>query len=314
VSAQPALIALFGPTGVGKTGVALELARLLRTRGERPVAINCDAIQVYRGLETISGAASQEQQAELEHRLIGFLPVDQEFSAGRYAPLARVEIDRALETGRRPVLVGGTGLYLRAALTGMELRPTVPDGLRAEVEAEIERRGPAELHAELPPQIGESIHPNDRQRVARSTELIRDGRQPAPDHRRGGELWTANLRHPAVLVGLTETDEALAGRIRARVEAMAEAGAGEEAAAALTTGASRTARAAIGFREFIEGDLDRVASLHRRFGRRQMTWMRRMEGVEVIERAGRSDCEVAEDVISRADRISAGPHRARLTG
>ena len=314
MSAQPVLIALFGPTGVGKTGVALELARLLTTRGERPVAINCDAIQVYRGLETISGTASQEQQAELEHRLIGFVPVDQEFSAGRYAPLARAEIDRALETGRRPVLVGGTGLYLRAALTGMELRPTVPDELRAEVEAEIERRGPAELHSELPSQIGDSIHPNDRQRVARATELLRDGGQPAPDHQRGGELWTANLRRPAVLVGLTETDEALTGRIRARVEAMAEAGAGEEAAAALAAGASRTARAAIGFREFIEGDLDRVASLHRRFGRRQVTWMRRMEGVEGIERAGRSDCEVAEDVIRRADRISAGLHRARLTG
>lgn len=295
------LIALFGPTGTGKTGVAIEIARQLRARGERPVAVNCDAIQVYRGLGTLSGAATVEQQAELEHRLLGFVPVDEQFSAGRYADLAQAEIDAALEYGRRPILVGGTGLYLRAALAAIDLRPAVPARIRTDVESELERRGPAAMHEDLPERFRGSIHPNDSRRVARATELLRDGQEPAPDHAGGGELWTANLRRPAVLAGFIENDEVLTGRIRDRVDAMARGGAGEEAAAALAAGASRTARAAIGFQEFIDGDLKKVVSLHRRYGRRQMTWMRRMDGVTVFERSGRSDRELAGAVIDLAD-------------
>src|SRR5450759_5253880 len=113
----PHVIALFGPTGVGKTAVAVELARALRARGEQPVAISADALQVYRGLETLTGVATAAERAELEHRLVSFLPLDASFSAGQYAELAHAEIDAALAEGRRPIVVGGTGLYLRAALT-----------------------------------------------------------------------------------------------------------------------------------------------------------------------------------------------------
>jgi len=116
------VIAIFGPTGVGKTGVAIELAELLRKRGEDPVAINCDALQVYEGLETLTGAATPEERARLEHRLLGFVPIGSDFSIGDYMPLAHAEIDSALEAGRRPIVVGGTGLYLRAALAELSLR------------------------------------------------------------------------------------------------------------------------------------------------------------------------------------------------
>jgi tRNA dimethylallyltransferase len=123
----PHVIAIFGPTGVGKTGVALALAGLLREGGEDPVAINCDALQVYKGLETLTGAATREEQVRLEHRLLGFVPISSDFSIGDYMPLAHAEIDSALEAGRRPIVVGGTGLYLRAALAELSLQKVPPE-------------------------------------------------------------------------------------------------------------------------------------------------------------------------------------------
>ncbi len=121
------VVAIFGPTGVGKTGVAISLAEELRARGEDPVAISCDALQVYEGLSVLTGVASEEHQARLEHRLVGFVPITQPFSVGDYMRLAHAEIDRALDAGRRPLVVGGTGLYLRAALAELSLEK-VPSG------------------------------------------------------------------------------------------------------------------------------------------------------------------------------------------
>ena len=294
------VIALFGPTAVGKTSVAIELGRQISGSGGEAVAVNCDSIQVYRGLEVISGAADESQRRSLEHRLLSFVPIDEEFSAGRYSKLAHVEIDDLLSRGVCPILVGGTGLYLRGALTDMEFRPPVPEAVRLAVEEEISTRGPAAVHAELPTGSRARIDPNDRLRVARAAELLRSGQTPAPDHRGGGELWTAELRLPTLLVGLVEEREVLEARIRRRVEAMAEAGAGDEARLALESGASRTARAAIGFDQFLAGDLELAAARHRRFARRQMTWMRRMEGVTILERGGRDDGQLASAVLDAA--------------
>jgi tRNA dimethylallyltransferase len=288
------VVALFGPTAAGKTSVAIEVAALLRERGRDPVAISCDAIQVYRGLEVLSGAPTAAEREQLEHRLVGIASVGEEFSAGRFAELARAEIDLALEGGRTPIVVGGTGLYMRAALADLDLRPPVPGHVRKRVEAEIDELGPAALHAELDPDVGERVHPNDRKRVARALELQRVGLDP-PE--RGGELWTARLRRPTALIGLILDRDELAERIDARVDAMVAAGAGEEGRAAYRAGASRTAASALGFDELIAGDIDAVKASHRRYARRQMTWLRRMEGVEVIDRTGLSDREAAEAML-----------------
>jgi tRNA dimethylallyltransferase len=120
------VLAIFGPTGVGKTGVAIALAERLRERGEDPVAISCDALQVYEGLGKLTGAVTADQQRRLEHRLVGFVPVTEPFSVGDYMRLAHAEVDRALSAGRRPIVVGGTGLYLRAAIAELSLRPAPP--------------------------------------------------------------------------------------------------------------------------------------------------------------------------------------------
>jgi tRNA dimethylallyltransferase len=121
------VLAIFGPTGVGKTGAAIALAELLRERGEDPVAISCDALQVYAGLGVLTGAATPEESGRLEHRLVGFVPVISGFSVGDYMRRAHVEIDAALEAGRRPIVVGGTGLYLRAALADLSLEKAPPE-------------------------------------------------------------------------------------------------------------------------------------------------------------------------------------------
>jgi tRNA dimethylallyltransferase len=113
--------------------VAIELAELLRDRGEDPVAISCDALQVYEGLSVLTGVASAEQQARLEHRLVGFVPVTRSFSVGDYMSLAHAEIDGALEAGRRPIVVGGTGLYLRAALGELSLVKAPPESEDSEL-------------------------------------------------------------------------------------------------------------------------------------------------------------------------------------
>jgi tRNA dimethylallyltransferase len=291
----PQILAIFGPTGVGKTAVAIAVAERLRQRGEDPVAVNCDSIQVYRGLETLSGAATDEQRARLEHRLLSFVEPTEEFSAGRYAEVAHREIDALLAEGRRPIVVGGTGLYLRAALADLDLRPPVPEEIRGEVEREVEARGSAALHAELDPELAEGVDPADRKRVARLTELGRAGIEP-PKHAEG--LWTAALRHPTLLVGLTMQRGELGERIEARVDEMVALGAADEARQVAAAGASRTARAALGFEDLIVGDALATKRAHRAYARRQLTWMRRMEGVTLIDRTGRGDIDVATEIVT----------------
>jgi tRNA dimethylallyltransferase len=294
-SAAPRILALFGPTGVGKTAVAIAVAERLRERGEDPVAVNCDSIQVYRGLETLSGAADEQQRAKLEHRLLSFVDPTEEFSAGRYAEVAHREIDSLLAEGRRPIVVGGTGLYLRAALADLDLRPPVPKEIREEVEREVEERGSGALHAELDPELADGVDPNDRKRVARLTELGRAGIEPP----KGAEgLWTAALRHPTLLVGMTMARGELGERIDTRVEGMVASGAADEARQAAAAGASRTARAALGFEELAAGDALATKRAHRAYARRQLTWMRRMEGVTLIDRTGRPDADVAAEIVA----------------
>ncbi|HXS32605.1 MAG TPA: isopentenyl transferase family protein [Solirubrobacterales bacterium] len=127
------VIAIFGPTGVGKTGVAIALAEELRELGEDPVAISCDALQVYEGLSVLTGVATAAEREKLEHRLVGFVPIGETFNVGNYMPLAHAEIDAALKAGRRPIVVGGTGLYLRAALAELSLVKAPPEAADSEL-------------------------------------------------------------------------------------------------------------------------------------------------------------------------------------
>jgi len=283
---------------VGKTAVAIGVADRLRERGEDPVAVSADALQVYAGLEVLTGAPNDDERRLLEHRLVGTVPVTESFSAGEYAALAHTEIDGLLDAGRTPIVVGGTGLYLRAALADLALRPPPDPAVRARLLADLERSGPEAMHARLPPWAAERIVPTDRQRIVRALELHAAGALvPNPPD---SQLWASETRHPTALVGLVMDREALTTRIDERVDAMVAAGAAEEVARADAAGASPTARKALGFRELLDDDIEAMKRNTRRFARRQVTWMRKLAGAHLVDVTGRDAQDVADEVVTYA--------------
>lgn len=300
---SPQIIAIFGPTAVGKTAIAIALAQRLRRLGEDPVAVSADALQVYRGLEILTGVALPTERAALEHRLVSFLPLDATFSAGQYAALAHAEIDDLLAADRVPIVVGGTGLYLRAALTELDMRPPVPVDTRERWIEQLRAHGADALHAvlaERAPWAAESIDPHDSQRIVRALELS-DAGELGPSQGES-QLWSSDLRRPTALVGLVMDRDALYERIDRRVDEMLAAGAREEVARANAAGASDTARRALGFDELLAGDLERMRRRTRNYAKRQLTWMRKLSGVRVIDVSDRDADSVAQEIVAAAGR------------
>jgi len=291
----PAVIALFGPTAVGKTAVAVALADRLRRRSEDPVAVSADALQVYEGLEVLTGTATREDRRRLEHRLVSFVPVARTYSAGEYAELAHAEIDALLSQGRRPLVVGGTGLYLAAALTEMDFRPPPPPGARERWTAQLAQQGAPALHALLKerwPAAAGDLDPHDGRRIVRAFEAIEAGAlEPRPK-----SLWNHEMRHPTLLVGLTMEHEALNLRIDERVDRMIAEGALDEARRAVAAGASETARKALGFEDLLAGDIEAMRQRTRRYAKRQMTWLRKLERAHLVDVSGRAPDDVAAEV------------------
>jgi tRNA dimethylallyltransferase len=196
-------------------------------------------------------------------------------------------------------VVGGTGLYLRAALTDLNLRPPPPEGVRQHWLAELERRGPQALHAALAeraPWAAAGIEPADRQRVVRALELLDAGELEPPEEQ--SQLWTDEMRRPTLLAGLVMEREALYARIDRRVEEMRRAGAEDEVRQANAAGASLTARKALGFEELLSGDIEAMKRRTRNYARRQLTWMRKLAAVTVIDVTTRSADNVAAEIMS----------------
>jgi tRNA dimethylallyltransferase len=289
--------------------VALELADLLRARGDDPVALSADAFQVYEGLDVLTAKPDAEQLERLEHRLVSFVPVEEQFSVAQFAELAHGEIDALAARGRTPIVVGGTGLYLRAALTELDLKPHAQPELRAEIERDLEDLGAEVMHARLPAEVAGAVHPRDCKRIVRALELERMGESV---HERSNQLWSSELRQPTALFGLVMERDVLDQRIEARVERMLDEGAIDEVERALERGASRTARKAIGFAEItalLEGDAsreavaERIARRHRQYGKRQLTWMRKLSGIEIVDRTELSERETAALLVERLDSL-----------
>ena len=283
------VIGIFGPTASGKSRVAEAVAERLPAE-----LVSADAMQVYRGLPILTDQSPA--------RLVAIWPLDHEASVGEYAPLAHAAIDEIVAAGRTPVVVGGTGLYLRAALTELGLPPAPPPGARARWEA-VYDADPVDAHArlaEIDPAAAAAVHPNDRRRVVRALELADAGASLVPDADR---LWAAETRRPTLLVGLDVPLVELQGRIESRTRAMFEAGVEEEVRGALAQPISTTARKTLGLDEIAElpreEAIEAVAARTRRYAAYQRKWMRRVPGLVMVD-ADRPPGEIADDIVAMA--------------
>lgn len=291
------VIAVVGATATGKSALAVALAR--RVHGE---VVNADALQFYRGMDIGTAKTTAEEQQGVPHHLLDVLDVTEEASVAAFQEQARDLFAQIRGRGRTPILVGGSGLYVRAALDVLEFPPTDP-AVRACVEAELAERGAAALRSELA-----AVDPESAQNVKDERRLVR----ALEVHRITGRAFSSYMPQrqthpdvaPAVQIGLRIDRAVLHERIAARVHAMVEDGLAEEVRRLETVGLreGKTASRAIGYAPFLavqDGELTQAEAIEqtivatRRFARRQETWFRADPRVHWVD-------ALAEDVVEQA--------------
>ena len=293
---EPLVLAIFGPTASGKTEVAEALAERIPAE-----LVSADAMQIYRGLPILTNQSPA--------RLVGVCDLDHEMSVGEYQCLAHRTIDDVLAHERTPIVVGGTGLYLRAALAELELPPPPEPGRREHWERVYDRlgaEGACELLAQRDPQAAARLHANDRRRVVRALELADAGFSLRPERDR---LWSDEMRHPALVFGLQVPKEVLQRRIRERTRRMFERGVEEEVQTAVRGGVSKTARHIHGLREIAElprEEAERALAVRtRRYAAYQRKWMRRIPGLIGVD-ADRPPGATADEILQVVSRSRLG--------
>jgi len=310
---KPRVVVIAGPTGVGKTAVAVALAR--RTVIE---VISADSRQVYRGMDVATGKPTFEERRAVAHHLIDVVNPDDRYQAARFRNDATLAVEAIHSRGRLPVIVGGTGLYIRALLRGLDPAPPADPVFRQELASIAAREGRAALHARLAaqaPAVARRLHPNDHVRVMRALEVARAG---------GPVLEQERWRNPGgpyevSYFGLTMDRRALASRLEARAAAFADAGLLREVERLLAWGyhPGLPALQSIGYREFVQvaqGALAQDEALRLmqrdtvRYARRQWTWFAREPAIEWI------DIEKVGGPAEVADRIASVLEREGVTG
>jgi tRNA dimethylallyltransferase len=256
--------------------------------------VSADSAALYRGLPILTAAPPAGT------RLAGIVGLDEEVSVGGFQELAHAAIDEIVAERRVALVVGGTGLYLRAALGGLSLPPPPSSDARERWARLYDRLGPEAAHALLAdrdPAAAARVHANDRRRVVRALELAEVGESLAPSR---DALWSDEVRHPTLIVGLDVPKEELDRRIEERSRAMFEAGVVDEVRAALSGPLSSTARKIMGLELVAElGDeaCEPLVQATKRFARYQRKWMRRIPGL-VSVRADRYADEVADAILA----------------
>ncbi|HVL02837.1 MAG TPA: tRNA (adenosine(37)-N6)-dimethylallyltransferase MiaA [Acidimicrobiales bacterium] len=271
-------LALVGATASGKSALALELAR----RNPDFELVSVDAMQVYRGMDIGTAKPTRAERAEIPHHLLDMADPDEDFSVARFQSAARRVLAEIEARGRRAVLVGGTGLYVRAVVDDLTLPGRYPEA-RAEVEAECDTAVLYRHLGQLDPVAAARMEPSNRRRLVRALEVTIGSGRPFSSFGPGLAEYPPT---PITQVGLQLDPELLDARIAARLRVMLDAGFLDEVRrlAARPAGLSRTARQALGYRELlasVEGGMtleDAVAETlrrTRRFARRQLRWFRR---------------------------------------
>jgi tRNA dimethylallyltransferase len=291
VSAPPPVVAVVGPTATGKTALAVELAR--RLGGE---VVNADSMQLYRGMDIGTAKPDDTERRGVAHHLLDLWHVRQPASVVEYRDLARAEIDRLRKAGTVPLLVGGSGLYLRAVLDELDF-PGTDATVRARLEEELAAVGPARLHerlSALDPASGAAVLPSNGRRIVRALEVIELTGAPFQ-----ARLPDPQPHYPAVVVGLDRDPGELDERIAVRVDRMWAAGFVDEVAGLADDGLREgpTTSRALGYAQVLaqlDGTLtadearERTVSTTRRFVRRQRSWFRRDPALTWFH-AGRAD-------------------------
>jgi tRNA dimethylallyltransferase len=287
-AADPLLVAILGPTASGKTALSLALARALH--GE---IVNCDSVAMYREFEIGTAKPSAEERAQAPHHLFDIVDPTGYITAGEYARQARALLSEIKSRGHVPIVVGGTGLYLRALLDGLFPGPERSEELRERLRDRAAKKGAGYLHrilGRLDGTAAAAIHPNDAPKLIRAIEVCLASR------RQMTEMWSEGrdaLRGFRIRkIGLLPEREPLYARINARARRMFEAGLVEETKGLLAKyGEAARPLAALGYKQaaqLLRGELGREAAVtaaaqaHRNYAKRQMTWFRRESGVEWI--------------------------------
>jgi tRNA dimethylallyltransferase len=293
------LLVIAGPTGVGKTAAAVALARRLPLE-----VVSADSRQVYRGMDVATGKPTAAERAAADHHLIDVVDPDDRYSAARFRQEATAAIAGIHARGRLPVVVGGTGLYIRALLRGLDAAVPADPAFRAELAGIAAEQGRGALHDRLrqtAPAMARRLHPNDSVRVMRALERLRAGAPVGEEQRAwrdGAPPWHT------VYIGLTMDREALGRRLRARAATMVEAGLAAEVRALLAQGydPALPALQGIGYREFtqvVRGELSAPEALRLmqrdtvRYARRQWTWFSREPDIEWLDMKPEAEVEHA---------------------
>jgi tRNA dimethylallyltransferase len=298
------LLVIAGPTGVGKTATAVALAARVPLE-----VISADSRQVYRGMDLATGKPTPAERQAAPHHLIDVVDPDDRYHAARFRTEAQALVTAIHERGRLPLVVGGTGFYIRALLRGLDPAPPADPEFRRELVGLAAREGPAALHARLrreAPVLARRLHPNDAVRIVRALERLR---APGAD---GEQVrWTQpGSDYDAVYIGLTMERAALRHRLAARAAAMVAAGLADEVRGLLARGYDPTlpAMLGIGYREFVQvvqGTLAQEEALRlmqrdtMRYAKRQWTWFAREPGVQWLDLELAGGPEGAATIIER---------------